>query len=104
MSISFEVSILLLASALGATETTARVSLKGRLPLTLEYDRELKAPLYATHAIPELWVVDVTEKVLWIYRDPQGGRYTRMDKTERPGKLLLAAAPDIEVDLSGLFS
>jgi len=71
---------------------------------SLQYDRELKAPLYATHAIPELWVVDVAEKVLWIYRDPQGGRYTRMDKTERSGKLRLAAAPDIEVDLSGLFS
>ncbi len=71
---------------------------------SLQYDRELKAPLYAAHAIPELWVVDVTEKVLWIYREPQAGSYTRVEKTERPGKLRLAAAPDIELDLSGLFS
>jgi Uma2 family endonuclease len=71
---------------------------------SLQYDRELKAPLYAAHAIPELWVVDVTEKAFWTYRDPQAGGYARVEKTERPGKLRLAAAPDIEVDLSGLFS
>jgi len=71
---------------------------------SLKYDRELKAPLYAAHAIPELWIVDVTERVLWIYRHPQAGGYTRVEKPDRPGKLRLAAAPDIEVDLSGLFS
>ena len=71
---------------------------------SLQYYRELKAPLYAAHAIPELWVVDVTEKVLWIYRDPQPGGYTRVEKIERPGKLSLAAAPDIEIELSALFA
>ena len=71
---------------------------------SLKYDRELKAPLYAAHAIPELWLIDVTEKVLWRYRDPQQDGYGRVEKTEQPGKVHLAAASDIEVDLSGLFS
>jgi Uma2 family endonuclease len=70
----------------------------------LKYDRELKAPLYAAHGVPELWIVDVGEKVLWIYREPQAGGYARVEKTDQPGRLRLAAAPDIEVDLSGLFS
>jgi len=71
---------------------------------SLKYDRELKAPLYAAHSIPELWVVDVTDKVLWTHRDPLAGSYTRVERTDRPGKLRLAAAPDIEVDLGRLFS
>jgi Uma2 family endonuclease len=71
---------------------------------SLKYDRELKAPLYAANGVPELWIVDVGEKVLWIYREPQAGGYARVEKTHQPGKLRLAAAPDIEVDLSGLFS
>jgi Uma2 family endonuclease len=71
---------------------------------SLKYDRELKAPLYAAHAIPELWLIDVTEKVLWRYRDPQQDGYGRVEETEQPGKVRLTAAPDIEVDLSGLFS
>ncbi|MCC6473866.1 MAG: Uma2 family endonuclease [Burkholderiales bacterium] len=71
---------------------------------SLRYDRELKAPLYAAHAIPELWVIDVAEKILWIYREPREGAYARVEKTQRPGSLRLAAAPDIEVDLGALFS
>jgi hypothetical protein len=68
------------------------------------HDRELKAPLYAAHGIPELWVVDVGERLLWIYRDARPDGYTRVEKIERPGPFGLAAAPGIEVDLSGLFT
>jgi Uma2 family endonuclease len=71
---------------------------------SLKYDRELKAPLYAAHAVPELWVVDVAGKVLWIHREPRPDGYARVEKVERPGTLGLAAAPEIEVDLSGLFT
>jgi Uma2 family endonuclease len=71
---------------------------------SLKYDRELKAPLYAAHAIPELWVVDVGEKVLWLYRAPGPDGYARVEKTGQPAGLSLAAAPEIKVDLSGLFA
>ena len=71
---------------------------------SLKYDREFKAPLYAAHAIPELWVVDVGEKLLWIYREPRPDGYARVEKTGHPAALRLAAAPAIEVDLSGLFA
>ena len=71
---------------------------------SLKYDRELKAPLYAAHAIPELWVVDVDEKVLWIHREPRPDGYARVGKTVQPAAVRLAAAPEIEVDLSGLFA
>lgn len=71
---------------------------------SLRYDREIKVPLYAAHGIPELWIVDVGERVLWTYREPRAGAYAEIAKTDRPGRLRLSAAPEIEIDLSGLFA
>jgi len=71
---------------------------------SLEFDRELKAPLSAAHGIPELWVVDVSEKALWLHRDPRPDGYARVEKTTQPAPTRLAAAPEIEVDLGGLFA
>jgi Uma2 family endonuclease len=71
---------------------------------SLRYDREIKTPLYAAHGIPELWIVDVGERVLGTYRELGAGAYARVAKAERPGRLRLAAAPEIEVDLTGLFA
>jgi Uma2 family endonuclease len=71
---------------------------------SVRYDREIKVPLFAAHAIPELWIVDVGERVLWTYRELRAGAYAKIEKTDRPGRLRLSAAPEIEIDLSGLFA
>jgi Uma2 family endonuclease len=71
---------------------------------SLRYDREIKVPLFAAHGIPELWIVDVGERVLWTYRELRAGAYAEIEQTDRPRKLRLSAAPEIEIDLSGLFA
>lgn len=42
---------------------------------SLSYDRETKLPLYAEAGIPEVWLVNLEEGVLEVYRGPQGNRY-----------------------------
>ena len=42
---------------------------------TLAYDR-LKANLYASHAIPEYWLVNLKENCLEVFQQPENGRYT----------------------------
>jgi Uma2 family endonuclease len=37
---------------------------------TLHYDREVKVPLYVQHGIPEVWIVDVENHCLHIFRNP----------------------------------
>jgi Uma2 family endonuclease len=37
---------------------------------TLTYDRTVKAPLYAKHGIPEVWVVNLTERCVEQFLDP----------------------------------
>jgi len=40
---------------------------------SLAYDRDTKMPLYARHGIPEAWLIDVENKHMAIYREPEGG-------------------------------
>jgi Uma2 family endonuclease len=43
---------------------------------TLRYDRDVKLPLYASHGIPEVWLIDLNAKQLIRARLPVGNRYT----------------------------
>lgn len=38
---------------------------------TLSYDTTTKAEMYATAGVPEYWVVDIENRQLHVYRDPQ---------------------------------
>ena len=37
---------------------------------TLEYDKEVKLPRYAASGIPEVWVVNLVDDTIEVYRDP----------------------------------
>jgi len=43
---------------------------------SLGYDRDVKTPLYAAAAIPELWIVDLTGQVIEVHSQPASGEYT----------------------------
>ncbi|MFN4072782.1 MAG: Uma2 family endonuclease [Thermus sp.] len=43
---------------------------------SLEYDRDVKLPLYAQAGIPEVWILDLLENRLHIFRHPKEGLYT----------------------------
>jgi len=70
---------------------------------TLRYDREVKLPLYARHAIPEVWIVDLENRGLCVYREPAEAGYRQAQTIERPGVLVPVTLPNISIDLSGLF-
>ncbi len=44
---------------------------------TLDYDRTIKLPLYATALIPEVWIIDITTMTIQQYHEPANGTYTR---------------------------
>jgi Uma2 family endonuclease len=70
---------------------------------TLRYDREVKAPLYARHGIPELWLVDLENRCLEVFRAPVEAGYQQVQNIERPSMLTPVALPDVSIDLTGLF-
>ncbi len=70
---------------------------------SLRYDRNVKIPLYASAGIPEVWLVDIAGKALWIYREPDQGAYRSCERAQNLSSLAPLLMPDASVDLRGLF-
>jgi Uma2 family endonuclease len=68
---------------------------------TLRFDLEVKVPLYARHAIRELWILDLNKNEVHVHEAPRDGAYA-MTTTERFGRRQLAAFPDVTLDLASL--
>ena len=51
---------------------------------SLSYDRNVKLPLYAQFEIPEVWIANISDRVVETYTDPVDGRYTAF-RTYSPG-------------------
>ena len=59
---------------------------------SLRYDQEIKVPLYAAHGVPEVWLLDLKQQRLEIYREPGADGYRvmlRPDPTEMVTPMLL---------------
>jgi len=69
---------------------------------TLRYDRDVKIPLYAKNGIPEVWLLDIQNRQLEIYREPINGIYQQRD-CRRAGKIAPILYPDAVIDLAELF-
>lgn len=53
---------------------------------SLDYDLKVKLPLYARAGVPEVWVVDLEGRRVYIFRKPEGGAY-RVAETVEGGRL-----------------
>lgn len=62
---------------------------------SLEYDREIKVPLYARAEIPEVWLVDLTEARVLVYRQPAAQGYQEIHQVRRGEKLAPEVFPDL---------
>lgn len=69
---------------------------------TVRYDREVKIPLYASHGIPEVWLLDIQQQQLEIYRDPADGQY-RQRYNLRTGSVAPILCPDAVINLAEVF-
>lgn len=70
---------------------------------SLNYDRDVKLPLYARHNIPQAWLLDLSTDTLWIYSQPQDGTYKERVKANLQQPVSLPGLSGAEIDLSTLF-
>lgn len=70
---------------------------------TLGFDRSQKLRLYATHAIPEYWIVNLIDNCLEVYRQPQDGDYLEKTVLSKADKLNLCSLPEIQVAVSDIL-
>ena len=64
---------------------------------SLEYDREVKVPLYARHGIVEVWLVGLEAGVVEVYRGPTAQGYQEVSQLQRGQSLSSVALPGMEL-------
>jgi Uma2 family endonuclease len=70
---------------------------------TLLTDREEKLPIYAKGGIPEVWIVNLPERVIEVYTAPVAGEYTVSRRVLGGDPLAPSAFPDAAIDTATLL-
>ena len=70
---------------------------------SLNYDRAVKRALYARHAIPEFWIVDLTAGQVEVCRQPKADGYAAVTRVGRDRAAEPELLPGIHIPLAALF-
>lgn len=70
---------------------------------SLEYDRTVKASLYAEADIRDYWIVNLIDEVLEVLRDPQGDAFRSRTILKATDRVAPLAWPDLAVSVSDLL-
>ena len=70
---------------------------------TLRLDRSVKVPYYAHQNIPEVWVVNLPEEIIKVYRNPRDGVYQETTRLHRGDTLSPQAFPAVELTVEEIF-
>lgn len=68
------------------------------------FDRGTKVPLYARNGIAEVWIVDIIDEVIEVYRQPVHGAYRSTERYRRGQKVAIGAFEKVSlrvVDILG---
>jgi Uma2 family endonuclease len=66
---------------------------------SLNYDKELKALLYATLGVREFWVIDANERLAWVHTGPSGDGWSSIVERGPTETLTTQALPGLAVRL-----
>jgi len=70
--------------------------------MSLEYDRDVKGPLYARAGIPEYWLVDANAKAILRFTEPDAEGYRTQTRFSASDALAPACAPEMFIQLSAM--
>ena len=70
---------------------------------SIDYDRETKIPLYAKHGILEVWIVDLTKKIIEVYNLPTQEGYQHIQTFTAGATLSSIAFPDLVLKTSDIL-
>jgi Uma2 family endonuclease len=71
---------------------------------SLRKDRGVKAALYATAGIPELWLVNLTDLTVEVHRQPTAGRYADVERIDTSGTISPAEFPSVRISVGELLT
>jgi Uma2 family endonuclease len=62
---------------------------------SLQYDKEVKLPLYTRARIPEVWIFDLASQVILVYRKPSNEGYKETFTVRKPDNIAPLAFPSM---------
>jgi len=71
--------------------------------VSLDYDREEKLPVYGRAGIPEVWIVNLNEAAVEVYREPNFTGYGTKNVCRTGQQISPLSFPDILIDVTGLL-
>lgn len=69
---------------------------------SLAYDRDAKIPLYAAAGIPEVWLVDLAQSQVHVFRRPEGAVFTEQRSHKVGDTLRVPGVADVPISVSEL--
>lgn len=70
---------------------------------SIQYDRQVKAPLYARSGVPELWIVDLNRDHLAVHRDPTDAGYATTQVFRRSETIGPVSFPDFRIAVEDIL-
>jgi len=70
---------------------------------SLHFDSTTKARLYAMHGVEEYWLIDLPNRKLRVFKEPEAEGYGQISTFRASASFWPTAFPDIKLDLSGFF-
>ena len=70
---------------------------------TSPHDSTVKTALYARALVPEYWVVDLSDRALFVHRHPSGGGYRQVIRLSEDDTISPDSRPDAVVKVSELL-
>jgi Uma2 family endonuclease len=70
---------------------------------SLEYDREIKLPLYARAGIPEVWIVDLACGGILTYSRPESGSYEEASLARPGDRISPRVLPELVVSVGEIL-
>ncbi len=64
---------------------------------SLDYDRNVKMPLYARAGVPEVWLVDLSGEEIRVYSRPANSSYERVERIGRGGAVTSRTLSGLEL-------
>ena len=70
---------------------------------SLEYDREEKLPAYGRAGISEVWIVNLRDRAIEVFREPHYAGYAAKTTLRQGDRATLTAFPDVALDIAELL-
>jgi Uma2 family endonuclease len=66
--------------------------------------RTRKLPLYARYGIPEVWLIDIPARAIWVHRAPENGAYQTAFPLGPPHRISPSMLDGVELELGALVN